>query len=576
MSGAAGQWTAGRQPNSNRQLQATGCAQHDDAFNPCLSVRSVAKKICACLLAAYGVSCPADGISDRVVILANAARPESVELARTYAEKRGVPVANIVALPMPEEETVTWRQFIDQVWQPLQDELVRRGWIDATQSSLLDAAGRRRVAVQGHRIAFLVVCRGVPLRIHHDPTLLTEAQRRALVTNFATNQSAVDSELSLLAQPNHEINALLPNPLFARDNPTTIEIDAVVRVSRLDGPTWESARGLVDSALVAERDGLLGRYYVDLRGPHRDGDEMLEATRRQLDGLGFDGDTEDTTALFGLEARFDAPVLYFGWYADRIEGAFSREGFLFPPGAVAVHIHSYSAFSVRSAADGWCGPLVARGAAATVGNVFEPYLQFTHRPNLLLRALSQGRTWGEAVYYALPALSWQGIALGDPLYRPLAVPLERQLARLDRLPPALAPYAVLRQARLLAAQKKLPAALATLRAGQRKQPSLSTALALAEGDVASAAQSLGFVKLLPGFSGEQWPLARRAAELLAASGDPASALHVYRVLARDGAPSPEARAALLREAHRLAAAQGDQVLLREFSEQLASLEKTAG
>lgn len=537
---------------------------------------SVVKKICACLLATFAVSCLADEISGRVVILANAAQQDSIELARYYAKKRGIPAANIVALPMPAEETVTWRQFIDQVWQPLQDELVRRGWIDATQSSLLDAAGRRRVAVQGHRIAFLVVCRGVPLRIHHDPTLLTEAQTRAVVANFATNQSAVDSELSLLAQPNHEINALLPNPLFAKESPSAIELDAVVRVGRLDGPSWESARGLVDAALATERHGLLGRYYVDLGGPHRDGDEMLEATRSQLDELGFDGDTEASASMFGLEARFDAPVLYFGWYAGNLEGAFRREGFRFPPGAIALHIHSYSAATVRSEGEGWCGPLVARGVAATVGNVFEPYLQFTHRPNLLLRALSQGRTWGEAVYYALPALSWQGIALGDPLYRPFAVPLDKQLAGLDQLPSALAPYAVLRQARLLAAQKKTPEALATLRAGQRKQPSLSTALALAEGDVASAAQSLGFVKLLPGFSGEQWPLARRAAELLAASGDVASALHVYRALARDGAPSPEAWAALLRDAHKLAATLGDQALLREFNEQLAALEKRMG
>lgn len=516
--------------------------------------------------------------AQRTVILANAAQPESVELARHYADKRGVPAVNIVALPMPAEESVTWRQFVDEVWQPVQDELVRRGWIDATQTSLLDPVGRRRVAVQGHRIAYLVVCRGVPLRIHHDPTLLPEKQARAIAANFATNQAAVDSELSLLPQGNPEINALLPNPLFAKEQPSAPEHDAVVRVSRLDGPTWEAARWLVDSALAAERDGLLGRYYVDLRGPHRDGDEMLEATRRQLDELGFDGDTEDTAALFGLEARFDAPVLYFGWYAGRPEGAFSREGFRFPPGAVAVHIHSYSAATVRSAADGWCGPLVARGAAATTGNVFEPYLQLTHRPNLLLRALSQGRTWGEAVYYALPALSWQGVALGDPLYRPFAVPLEKQLARLDRLPPALAPYAVLRQARRLTAQKKAPEALAALRAGQRRQPSLSLGLALAggdaaAGDTAAAVRSLGFVKLLPRFTGEQWPLARRAAELLAANGDAASALQVYRVLAREGAPSPEARAVLLREAHRLAATQGDQGLLREFNEQLAALEK---
>jgi len=536
----------------------------------------VAKKIRACLLAVFAVSCSADEVSNRVVILANAAQPESVELARHYAARRGIPEANIVALPMPVEESITWRQFVDLVWQPAQDELVRRGWIDAMQSDLLDAAGRRRLAARGHRISFLVTCRGVPLRIHHDPTLLSEKQAKATPGNFLTNQAAVDSELSLLAQSGHEINAVLPNPLFTKEQPAAAEAEAVVRVSRLDGPSWESARQLVDSALGAERDGLLGRYYVDLRGPHQDGDEMLMATRTQLDELGFDGDTEDTAAQFGPDARFDAPVLYFGWYAGRLNGAFSRAGFRFPPGAIALHIHSYSAATVRSDTEMWCGPLVARGVTATAGNVFEPYLQLTHRPNLLLRALSRGRTWGEAIYYALPSLSWQAVAIGDPLYRPFAVPLEAQLARLDQLPPALAPYAVLRQARLLSAGDKPGEALAALRIGQRRTPSLSLGLALAMGDVSAATQALGFVKRLPRFSGEQWPLARRAAELLAANGDAASALQIYRTLAREGAPSAEARAALLRDAHRLAATQGDQALLREFNEQLSALEKPKG
>ena len=55
-------------------------------------------------------------------------------------------------------------------------------------------------------------------------------------------------------------------------------------------------------------------------------------------------------------------------------------------GAVALHIHSFSAPTLRSDSAGWCGPFVARGVTATVGNVFEPYLDLTHRPNLLLQA----------------------------------------------------------------------------------------------------------------------------------------------------------------------------------------------
>jgi len=363
-------------------------------------------------------SAKADDLAARVVILANAREPESIGLARFYAGQRGVPEVNVMALPMPEEESITWRQFIDQVYQPVQDELYRRGWIEGTASSLSDRYGRRRYAPVGHRISYLVVCRGVPLRIYNDPTVLDENPGSKVAVQFNRNDGAVDSELSLLAQGGYEITGLIANPLFGRDDPITVEAAQVVKVSRLDGPTWDSARHLVTSALAAEQTGLAGRYYVDSGGPDKEGDHWLESVQAQLHQLGYDGDTESSAATFAATARFDAPVFYFGWYARNFDGPFARAGFVFPPGAIALHIHSYSAQTLHSGVTGWCGPFVARGVTATVGNVFEPYLPFTHRPDRLVRALGQGRNFGDAVYYALPALSWQAIAIGDPLYRP--------------------------------------------------------------------------------------------------------------------------------------------------------------
>ena len=83
------------------------------------------------------------------------------------------------------------------------------------------------------------------------------------------------------------------------------------------------------------RRGLIGRYYVDLKGPHVDGDEWLAAAARQLDALGFDGDVEETSATLAATARSDAPVFYFGWYAGQVDGPFAAPGFAFAPGAVA-------------------------------------------------------------------------------------------------------------------------------------------------------------------------------------------------------------------------------------------------
>jgi len=411
----------------------------------------------------------AAGLEARLVILANSRQPESVALARYYAEKRGVPAANIIALPLPETETVPWREFIDQVYQPVQDELYRRGWIEGTASSLVDRFGRRRYAFVTQNISYLVTCRGVPLRVANEVALIPADSK--LAPQFNRNEAAVDAEFSLLAMGNHDITGVLSNPLYAQDGWLSLDAAQVIKVTRLDGPTWADARRLVDSALEGERRGLIGRYYVDLKGPHGDGDEWLGAARRQLDALGFDGDVEDTGATMSADARSDAPVLYFGWYAGQINGPFAAPGFAFAPGAVALHIHSFSAQTLHSATAGWCGPLVARGVAATVGNVFEPYLQLTHRPDMLLRALARGRNFGDAAYYALPVLSWQAIALGDPLYRPFHVTLDAQLAQLEQLPPSAARYVLVRQANLRARQGQAAVAIAGgKRSSEKKTP----------------------------------------------------------------------------------------------------------
>jgi len=538
------------------------------------------KSICLCLAAlvvlAGGGQLRADDLAARVVILANARQPDSVRLAEFYAEKRGIPAANIIALPLPEAETITWREFIDQVYQPLQDTLYQRGWLEGTATSLLDKLGRKRYGFTGHHLSYLVVCRGVPLRIYNDPTLLDELNPRRIAPQFNKNEAAVDAELSLLAQSGSEITGMISNPLFANEHPSSLDAEMVVKVSRLDGPTFENARRLVTSALEGESHGLLGRYYIDLKGPHRDGDAWLESTLTQLQDLGFDGDIDRQGGTFGTEARFDAPVFYFGWYAGSLNGPFAAADFTLPPGAIALHIHSFSAHTLRSASSGWCGPLVARGVAATLGNVFEPYLQLSHRPNLLLRALSHGRTLGDAAYYSLPALSWQAVTIGDPLYRPFKVSLAQQEQAAGALLPSLAPYAVIRRANLLLRQNDRPAALAALKAGMRERPSIALGLALAKlqlagGDAKAAVATLGFATMLKQFRPQDWPLVREIAGLLAAHDGRAAALRVYATLVRTRAPTAEAQLALLAEARATADAAGDMALSLDFARQINEL-----
>lgn len=555
-------------------------SEHADAARaPRRRPRSALLGVFVGLLAAV-VSVPAaDDLAARVLVLANADDPDSLRVAEHYVKVREVPRANVIALPLPHAEEITWREFVVTLWQPLLARLVQEKWIDAIPMQAADALGRRKYAVYGHRIAALVTCRGVPLKIAHDPEFYAEVKPFTARPEFRTNAGAVDAELSLLAVPNYPITAFIPNPLYQDDRPTAHELRQVVKVARLDGPTREDAMGLVDRAVEAERVGLLGRAYVDLALRDQTGDPWFDNVATQLDALEFDLSVDRAPATLSEGARFDAPILYFGWYASDVNGPFALPGFRFPPGAIALHLHSYSASSMRNPYRGWTAPFVARGVTATVGNVYEPYLQFTHRPNLFLRALVRGATLVDAAYYSAQGLSWQQIVIGDPLYRPFGVRLDKQLENLETLPPKLAGYAVLRRMRQLDAAKKSEEATALAISVQRKTPCVAVGVALAQrlrdaGAVERAASALGFATQLTVFPPDEWALAREAALILEACGRPEGAVEIWRtLLAMDVLPR-SLREPWLREGAKAARAAREIDLAKTWEKEAAALAAT--
>lgn len=358
--------------------------------------------------------------SQRVLVVANSIDPGSQLVALHYCQRRGIPEGNIVLLPLAVTETISWREFVDTVWEPLAEELGRRGWIRWLESDERDVAGRRvRLATQ-HAISYLVLCRGVPLRISHDATLVEvpASSDQGNLQKASVNSASVDSELAVLPRARPPLISFVANPLFENRVPTRGQLDSVLRVARLDGPSVEEAMALVDGALKAEAEGLQGGACVDIGGPYPDGDLWFSSVAAQLEKAKIPTLVDREPATFPAESKVGAPALYFGWYAADLNGPFGREGFRFAPGAIAYHLHSFSGTTLRSRTQGWAGPLVARGAAVSFGNVYEPYLPLVTRPDLLLRALLQGKTLGEASAYAQVGYSWQCVTLGDPLYRP--------------------------------------------------------------------------------------------------------------------------------------------------------------
>jgi hypothetical protein len=129
---------------------------------------------------------------------------------------------------------------------------------------------------------------------------------------------------------------------------------------------------------------------------------------------------DDSPAVFPDAFPMSDCALYYGWYAPGVVGPFTQFDFKFLPGAVAVHIHSFSANTLRDANANWVAPLLTKGAAATLGNVYEPYLQLTTHLDIFNDRLLHGFTFAESAYMGTPALSWMTVMVGDPLYRPFA------------------------------------------------------------------------------------------------------------------------------------------------------------
>jgi len=525
-------------------------------------------------LAAPAVAAAEHPRAAEVVVLAADGIPASVELAHYYASRRGIPTRNIIRLPIAaEQDRVSRRQFVEQIYNPLVTELVDRGLIEGIIGRERDVLGRLQLSVLYNRIRYVVVCRPIPYAIHEqagfdDSALmgryragLARSNPRMNLDNFFTgplapNRASVDAELATIPMGPVPITGIVVNPLYRNLNPGVAD-STVLRVTRLDGPTYDDARALVDRALAAEERGLRGRAYVDLdgrTGGFAIGNEWLSNVRKVCETLGYDTDVDAQGPEFAITDRFDAPAIYFGWYETHQNGPFKLPGFELAPGALAVHIHSSSAANLRKGDTLWVGPLIRQGAAATVGNTSEPYLAFTHNLDVLLAMMADGATFGDASTTALVGLSWQSVAIGDALYQPFKTGIDAQIARIGADPRDLKldGYAAIRRMHLLDAAGKSAEALAFGADVLKRHPSAALAYEVARrgfetGELSAPRRQLAFTAQVKSIPANEWTLYVRIARLLRDLGQRDEAFQVMRnVLAHTMPDSLELP--LLREA----------------------------
>lgn len=408
----------------------TDCAWRSEAFRHVRRVLVVLAVLAGSGATGHGQAPPLRPTKESAatLVIYNRNDPSSKELAEYYAERRRIPEEQVVGLSCPATEEITREDYRQTIERPLRRLFDEKHWWETRVVS-----GARR-EVKSNKIRFVALIRGMPLKIRTtivppEPGQPAPAPPHAGDPVGSHDEASVDSELALLGAFAENHFGAVPNPYFRRFTPImdASSLAPLMLVARLDAPTVATVRRMIDDAIAAEQNGLWGWAYIDARSipesGYREGDNWLRQAATDCWANGVPVILDEMPEVFPQGFPVRQAALYYGWYTDRITGAMADASMEFSRGAVAVHIHSFSAATLRDPLAGWTGPLLERGATASLGNVYEPYLTLTTHLDVFNERLLKGFTLAESAYIGLKVLSWMSVVVGDPLYRPYAAPL---------------------------------------------------------------------------------------------------------------------------------------------------------
>lgn len=390
-------------------------ALHDPGGTPCSAPMKTLVRIVFLLVAVASVSRAAIS-AESVAVLFNSSVPESRKLAEFYCETRGIPMENRIALEMPATADISREVFEKSILKPLRAEFEDRGW----WKRQTDAGGVKLPV--SNRIRVMVCMRGVPLRIQQTPKPAPKPGDPPPDPQnpvAGRDDASVDSELAMFGVEGLPTDGILQNKFYK----STVAIGEtnlpfLTLIARIDAPTYATCERIIRDAVEVEKTGLWGRAFVDIANKFPQGDQWLEAIVLANAQAGIPTVVDRFNDTLPKNYPMTEAASYFGWYDWSLSGPFLNDRFRFRKGAVAMHLHSFSAEQLADPMKNWCGGLLEKGAAVTVGNVYEPYLHLTHDFSILHQRLLAGFSWGEACWMAMPVTSWQGVVIGDPMYRP--------------------------------------------------------------------------------------------------------------------------------------------------------------
>ncbi|MCY2939433.1 MAG: TIGR03790 family protein [Planctomycetota bacterium] len=409
---------------------------------------------CSLIAAAFGF-CPAAFALDpaEVVVIANKSVPDSIEVAEHYLAKRQVPRGNLILLDLPKGEDMTRKEYDEKLAGPLREALQARKKqvkvlltvygvplrVGGQEQTPEEKAGfdllTPRLEVIRKEIAELEKNKTAPGsadRIKAAQAALAPLQQQQARFTHPESHACVDSELMMLWVGKYPLERFLPNPMHWQFPASKRQPGKIfLMTARLDGPSKDIAKRLVDDAVAVEQaGGLQGKAYIDARGlaykadkPGETGtglegyDESYREAAAVLKKAGIETVLDDKPEIFKADSCPDT-ALYSGWYAL----ANYTPACKLNRGAVAWHLASYEAATLRDPKSRvWCVGLLRDGAAVTLGPVAEPYTVGFPKPEEFFGFLVTGEDTVVECYAKTALLvSWMTVFVGDPLYNPYA------------------------------------------------------------------------------------------------------------------------------------------------------------
>lgn len=332
-----------------------------------------------------------------VLVIYNRAAPESEEIAKLYADARGVPKRNLLAVETTTNDDISPQDFKSKLCDPVYDYI---------QKNKL-------------KVDFLLLCRGVPIRIgvnegySVDATLMLDAHPKWHAKPLEPMKMKLEEE---------DLKRCL-NPYYNSNDPFDSDKFGMYLATRLDGYSKEDAMALISRSIRAAN--AKGEFILDASpnaasGGYAQIQKTLVSAADVLNRKSFDVVFDDTTKFLG---GFINVMGYAGWGSN--DANFDQKlynSIKFRPGGISETFVSTSARTFRRTTGGQSliADLIEQGATGVKGYVSEPYTLALAHIDILFDRYTSGRNLAESFYAASPLLKWKDVVIGDPLCAPYA------------------------------------------------------------------------------------------------------------------------------------------------------------